>query len=183
MRSCTQYSTFLPLNLLIDTPRQGSFYLKHALLAPVCQSPAVASLPPLPSQRHALPFGYDQRRLRLLWALSQGLSGAWACLHTLVRSTEKTKVWFLWLWCLCGAYFVDVGVGGCGVGVDPAPGGMVARGVGNLYTWRSRRGVRESMICRYDGTAHRKKVSGEENWGAERRLIYLLLRRRRQGFR
>lgn len=52
--------------------------------------------------------------------------------------------------CGCGAW-VD------GVGVDPAPGGMVARGVGNLYTWRSRCDVRELMFCRYEGTADRKK--------------------------
>lgn len=51
------------------------------------------------------------------------------------------------MWLLCGARVVNICGCPCewvgGVGVDPAPEGMVARGVGNLYTWRSRRGVRE----------------------------------------
>lgn len=60
-----------------------------------------------------------------------------------------------------------------GVGVDPAPGAMVARGVGNLYTWCSRRGVRESMICRYERNGAKKEVFWCRDWGTERRLIFL----------
>lgn len=127
---------------LIDTPRQGSFYLKHALLAPVCQSPAVASFLSLPT-----------RRTRSLLVMNGADYGCFGCCRRVFGVRGRGCI----LWCgvrsklgvaPCGSCVVHIC--GCGawvrgVGVDPAPGGMVARGVGNLYTWRSRRGVRESM--------------------------------------
>ena len=158
----------MSLNLLIDTPRQGSFYLKRALLAPVCQSPAVASFPSLPPWHTRSLLAMTSANYGCFGSCCRALGWVGVCAYFGCGVRRKLSVVpVVPVWCIfCGC--------GCGWVVwvlNPAPGGMVTRGVGNLYTWRSRHRVRESMICRYDGTAHRKKVSGEENWGAERRLI------------
>lgn len=154
---------FLLSEPLIDTPRQGSFYLKRALLAPVCQSPPFASFLPLPS-----------KRISSLLAVSDTDYGSFGSCRRPVGCTYSGAEYGLYsnhvpnvvpVWCLCGAY--------CGCGCEWVVWVLTRRqeqwsagGVGNLYTWRSRRGVRESMICRYDGPAQRKKKLLVKSFGA-----------------